>query len=383
MAIHFTAEELGQRQDAVGAELARQGMDALLCFRQESMYWLSGFDTFGYCFFQCLTIDTDGRMMLLTREPDRRQAEHTSVISDIRVWVDREGVNPAEDLRSVLDELGLRGKRLGVEYEAYGLTGRNARRLDAALDGFCTTDDASELISRRRAVKSPTEMAYIRRAAGLGDDALDAAIAHAAPGAWEGDILADMQGAVFRGGGDYPGNEFIIGSGRDALLCRYFSGRRSLDEQDQLTLEWAGVYRRYHAAMMRTILVGTADGEHRQMHGAAADAMTACMEACTPGNTVGSVFDAHARVVDDAGLRPHRLNACGYSMGATFAPMWMDWPMFYSGNPTVIEAGMAFFIHIILVNSDSGHAMTLGQTVEVTEAGAISLHRHGTDLITA
>lgn len=383
MAIHFTAEELGRRQAAVAAELARQGLDALLCFRQESMYWLSGFDTFGYCFFQCLVIDTDGRMMLLTREPDRRQAEHTSVISDIRVWVDREEVNPAEDLRSVLDELGLRGKRLGVEYEAYGLTGRNARRLDAALEGFCTTDDASELISRRRAVKSPTEMAYIRRAAGLADDALDAALLHAGPAAWEGDILADMQGAVFRGGGDYPGNEFIIGSGRDALLCRYFSGRRSLDEQDQLTLEWAGVYRRYHAAMMRTIVVGNVDAEHRHMHAAAADAMAACMEACRPGGTVGSVFDAHARVVDDAGLRPHRLNACGYSMGATFAPMWMDWPMFYSGNPTVIEAGMAFFIHIILVNSDSGHAMTLGQTVEVTEAGAVSLHRHGTELITA
>lgn len=381
MAIHFTAEELGQRQAAVGAELGRQGYDALLCFRQESMYWLSGFDTFGYCFFQCLVIDTDGRMMLLTREPDRRQAEHTSVISDIRVWVDREGVNPAEDLRSVLDELGLRGKRLGVEYEAYGLTGRNARRLDAALEGFCTTDDASELISRQRAVKSPTEMAYIRRAAGLADDALDAALLHAGPAAWEGDILADMQGAVFRGGGDYPGNEFIIGSGRDALLCRYFSGRRSLDEQDQLTLEWAGVYRRYHAAMMRTILVGDVDAEHRHMHKAAADAMAACMDACRPGGTVGSVFDAHARVVDEAGLRPHRLNACGYSMGATFAPMWMDWPMFYSGNPTVIEAGMAFFIHIILVNSDTGHAMTLGQTVEVTEAGAISLHRHGVDLI--
>jgi len=275
MAIHFTAEELGQRQAVVGAELARQSLDALLCFRQESMYWLSGFDTFGYCFFQCLVIDTDGRMMLLTREPDRRQAEHTSVISDIRVWVDREGVNPAEDLRAVLDELGLRGKHLGVEYEAYGLTGRNARRLDGALEGFCTTDDASELISRKRAVKSPTEMAYIRRAAGLGDDALDAALAHAAPAAWEGDILADMQGAVFRGGGDYPGNEFIIGSGRDALLCRYFSGRRSLDEQDQLTLEWAGVYRRYHAAMMRTILVGNVDAEHRQMHAAAADAMAA------------------------------------------------------------------------------------------------------------
>jgi len=59
-----------------------------------------------------------------------------------------------------------------------------------------------------------------------------------------------MQGAVFRGGGDYAGNEFIIGSDKRNLLCRHPSGRRNLDTQDQLTLEWSGAYVRYHAAMM-------------------------------------------------------------------------------------------------------------------------------------
>jgi len=381
MAIHFTEEEFAHRRRAVANTLVEQGFDALLCFRQESMYWLSGYDTFGYCFFQCLVIDTDGNLTLLAREPDRRQAAHTSVIEDVRIWGDRDGANPADDLRDVLASLGFRGRRLGIEYEAYGLTGRNARRLDAALDGFCATGDASDLVSRHRVVKSPTEMAYIRRAAGLADDALDAALALAGPGAWEGDILADMQGAVFRGGGDYPGNEFIIGSGPDALLCRYFSGRRNLDSDDQLTLEWAGVYRRYHAAMMRTLVVGRVHEEHRAMHAAAADAVQACVETCAPGRTVGDVFDAHARVLDAAGLRAHRLNACGYCMGATFAPMWMDWPMFYTGNPVEIVPDMAYFIHIILMNSDSGRAMTLGQTVEVTEAGAVPLHRHGTELL--
>jgi len=381
MPIHFAAEEYAERQRQAAAAVAEAGLDALLCFRQESMYWLSGYDTFGYCFFQCLVLRADGSMTLLTREPDRRQALITSVIEDVRVWVDREGVNPAEDLRDLLAELGLERARLGIEYEAYGLTGRNARRLDGALSGFAETGDQSELISRLRVIKSPAEMACIRRAAGLADDALDAALARTAAGAFEGDILADMQGAVFSGGGDYSGNEFIIGSGTTALLCRYQTDRRHLDEQDQLTLEWAGVYRRYHAAMMRTILVGEVHDEHRRMHAAADEAMSACVEACSPGRTRGDVFDAHARVVDAAGLRPHRLNACGYAMGATFAPMWMDWPMFYTGNPVEIVPGMAFFIHIILMNSDSGHAMSLGQSVEVTEAGAIPLHRHDTSLL--
>jgi hypothetical protein len=51
---------------------------------------------------------------------------------------------------------------------------------------------------------------------------------------------------------------FIIGSGPQALLCRYHSGRRRLDANDQLTLEWAGAYRHYHAALMNTFLIGEA-----------------------------------------------------------------------------------------------------------------------------
>src|SRR5690606_19755095 len=99
------------------------------------------------------------------------------------------------------------------------------------------------------------EIAYVRQAAELADRAWDAAVRLAAPGVDEAEILAAMHGEIFRGGGDDPANEFIIGSGQQALLCRYYSGRRKLDARDQLTLEWAGTYRHYHSAMMRTLAV--------------------------------------------------------------------------------------------------------------------------------
>ena len=92
-------------------------------FRQESMYYLSGYDSFGYVFFQCLYLGADGTLTLLTRSPDLRQAQHTSLIEDIRVWADRDGATPAGDLKAILDEHGCRGMKLGVELEAYGLTG--------------------------------------------------------------------------------------------------------------------------------------------------------------------------------------------------------------------------------------------------------------------
>ena len=94
--------------------------------------------------------------------------------------------------------------------------------LDSALDGFCRLTDASNLVNRLRVVKSQNELVYVRKAAELANKALDEVNSMVREGCDEGKLLAAMQGAVFRGGGDYPGNEFIIGSVENALLCRYF-----------------------------------------------------------------------------------------------------------------------------------------------------------------
>jgi Xaa-Pro dipeptidase len=220
-----------------------------------------------------------------------------------------------------------------------------------------------------------------RRAAALSDDALDQAIALARPGAYEGDILAAMQGAVFKGGGDYAGNEFILGSGGGALLCRYYSGRRHLSATDQLTLEWSGTYARYHAAMMRTLLVGRASDHHRRMHEAAVEALEACEQAIRPGAPMGDVYDAHARVFDARGLSHARLKACGYGMGAVYNPIWVDFPMFYEGNPLTMQEGQVFFLHMILMDSAAGEAMTLGHSVLVRPDGIERLSRHSLDLL--
>ena len=381
MALHFSLKEFAYRNRRTVEAMRIRQLDGLLMFRQESMYYLSGYDSFGYVFFQCLYLSADGHLMLLTRAPDLRQARHTSIIEDIRIWTDGSDVDPALQLKQILDEFGCKGQRLGVEYDAYGLTAKNGKLLEAALSDFCTLEDASDLVSRLRVVKSAAELEYVRKAAELADRACDEAYHLAGPGADEGDILAAMQGVIFSGDGDYPGNEFIIGSGQDALLCRYKSGRRKLDPQDQLTLEWAAAYRHYHAAMMRTIPIGLATERHKKMHSVTIDAMDACLEALKPGRPIGDVFDAYAHVCDDAGMRAHRLNATGYSLGTTFAPNWMDWPMFYHGNPVIAEVNMVFFLHMILMDSDTHHAMCFGHTVVVTETGCEALSKRSLELI--
>ena len=235
-------------------------------------------------------------------------------------------------------------------------------------------------MTRLRAEKSEEEVAYVRKAGALSDLADAAALALTRPGADEGEILAAQHAAIFRAGGDYPGNEFIIGSGRDALLCRYKSGRRVLDDRDQITLEFAGAYRHYHAAIMRTIVVGDPRPQHLAYHRAAREALLACEAEFRPGRTAGEVFSAHARALDAHGLSAHRLNACGYSLGAKFTPSWMDWPMFYEGNPWVLQPGMVLFAHMILMDSQTETALCLGRTSLVTETIPEALNLPDLDL---
>ncbi|PAP95349.1 M24 family metallopeptidase [Mesorhizobium wenxiniae] len=381
MALHFERSEFDARRDRLMIEIAEKKLDAVLLFAQESMYWLTGYDTFGFCFFQCLVVKADGSMILLTRSADLRQARHTSIIDNIVLWTDRDGANPAIDLRNLLNDLDLLGARIGVEYDTHGLTAYNGRRLDEQLQTFGQIADASGIVSRLRLFKSPAEIAKVEKAANLADDALDAALPLIKQGGDEALILAAMQGAIFAGGGDYPANEFIIGSGVDALLCRYKAGRRKLSKNDQLTLEWAGVFHHYHAAMMRTVLTGKVTKRHQELFDAARAALLAVEKVMTPGNTFGDVFDAHARTLEAHNLTKHRLNACGYSLGARFTPSWMDMPMFYQGNPEPIAPNMTLFAHMIIMDSETETAMTLGRTYLTTESQPKPLSRHDLDLI--
>ena len=381
MGLHFSKEEFSNRKEKTLNSMKNEGVDALIMFRQESMYWLTGYDTFGYVFFQALVLDQKGNIILLTRAPDLRQAQNTSNISDIRIWVDKDGAKPADDLKLILNELNLKGKKIGVEYEAYGLTGRNALRLNKVLQNYCSIEDKSELITKLRVIKSKEEINYIKKAANLADKALDEVWKHAKAGVSESKILAEMNRVIFEGGGEYPANEFIIGSGKNALLCRYQAEKQILKQVDQLTIEWAGTFRHYHSAMFRTLPIGKANPKHYKMHEACLEALSNCENMLIPGNKIGSVFDIHAKTFDQLGYKNLRMNACGYSLGATFSPNWMDWPMLYTGNPYVIQPGNIFFMHMILMDSNNNIAMNLGETYLVTNDGNERLGKNKLDLV--
>jgi Xaa-Pro dipeptidase len=168
----------------------------------------------------------------------------------------------------------------------------------------------------------------------------------------------------------------VLGSGDRALLVRSATGYRTLDPVDQLTLEFAASYRHYCACLMRTVAIGRENPAQRRMFEVTEEALAAMTEAARPGRPLGEIDDAHRRVYDAAGYGAARMSACGYSLGATYRPTWMDVPpMLYSGNPMPAEPGMVLFLHAIPVDAPQNLAMSLGHTILITPGGREVLSR--------
>jgi Xaa-Pro dipeptidase len=244
MALHFTREEFMARRRRTCEEMAKAGLDGLLIFRQESMYWLTGYDTSGYSMFQGMYLGADGALALLTRSADQRQARLTSVIEDIRIWTDREGADPAGELRDMVADYGGHGKRIGAEYHAYGLTAHRGKMVDVAFAGFCELVDASDLVRLLRLVKSPAELAYLREAGRLVDEACVVSQRMTVPGVSVGAVYGEMMNMIMLGDGDPSASRWPMGAGEEALLVRYHTGHRTVAPRDQVQFEIAAAVSR-------------------------------------------------------------------------------------------------------------------------------------------
>jgi len=365
--LHFPRGEYDRRLNAAVSALDQQGLHGVVLFRQESMYYLSGYDTAGYTMFQAMYLGVDGRMALLTRSADRIQSRMTSIVPDIRIWTDRENASPAEELRELLRDYGCENQTIGVEYHAYGLTGQRALAVNAVLKDFCTLVDASDTVRLVRLVKSDLELDYVRKAGALCDEMLAVSIEHTQPGNTVKSVYGAMMQALMAGGGDPSAGRWPMGAGESAVFCRYHTGDEVIQDSDLVIFEPGAAYRHYHACMMYNIVTGDIDPRYRAMHESCVDALESCQALLRPGNTVGELYAAHANAFARGGYATASLAACGYSVGIAYPPTWMDWPMIWADNPQVLEPGMVFFMHMILLDDSTGLSMSLGETAIVTQ----------------
>jgi len=365
--IHFTREEFADRQQRVRYCMNTQDLDGLLLFKIEDMYWLTGYDSDGFSIFGCMFLATDGQLTQLARPADLGNVAYSSICEDVRVAADSKNTSRADQIKNMLESLGMQGRRIGIQVDTMGITPRLFLEIQNLLRGWCELIVVPDFIRELRLVKSPQELAYIRKAGEIMDAALDKTLEATFAGAFEGDIYATFYDTLFRLDGDLPAHIPPLGSGKSALNLRYTTGRKHVQENDQVTLELGVAYRHYHAASMCVVLTGpTISDRHLKMHEVSVAALDAVQSILRPGTTVGELYDAYRNTLEDNGESDAVLTVCGYTMGAAWPPTWMEQPMIYADNPVVLEKNMSFFTHMILNDRNSGLSMAVAEQAIIT-----------------
>jgi Xaa-Pro aminopeptidase len=272
-----------ERQAALRAALEAEGLDALLVTHLPNIRYLTGF--------------TGSAALLVVG------AERTALVTDFRYAVQgpAEAGGAAEvevDQKSVWDRLG---KVLGgwppgtLGIESHALTVRDAERLSGLTRHRIVP--TTELVERLRMVKSPEEVAAIRTAASLAQEALAEVLPAIRVGQTEREIGAVLEGALRRRGSEWHPFPTIVASGPRSALPHARTSAREVGRGEWLLLDFGAQVDGYCADLTRTVVVGArADERQRTVHELVRTAQTRALEHLRPGMT-GREADALAREV--------------------------------------------------------------------------------------
>lgn len=363
----FTIMEYRRRWQAVLANMAAAGLDALLVRAPENITWLTGYETPGYYKYHCLIVSPGmDPVLILRRFECLNVAEYA--------WITR--IVPVDDWESpptvtgkVLRELGLTSGRVGIEKRGWFYTVEEHEQLTESLPDVSLVD-AGRVVWDGRLIKSDEEIEVMRRSAGIVDKAMLAGYELARPGISDDVINAEVHRVIFEAGGEYMSLPPFILSGERTCLPHQTARSDILGERDLLFMEISATKFRYCAALMRTLFIGEPTDRQRRVAEACIAAVNTAMETIRPGVTAEEV-DIRARAeVEKAGFGEYFRHRLGYSIGVNYPPDWGEGEILSlcRGEPRVLEEGMTFhMVPLCLIYREFG--IGFSETVRVTATG--------------
>lgn len=365
----FSKAELDARVAAARQTLAESGIDIFIITSPENIFYLTGQQTPGYYTFQALLLPVDAEPHFVVRQLELNNLVANSFLANVHPYPD--GADSVGFTIDLINRLGWQNKRIAIDERGWFLPIAVYKALLARLG---TLLDGAGLIERLRAVKSPAEVAAIRKAAGYVDAGMKAGLAAIRADATENDVVAAMMSAAIGAGSEYLGMEPLVSSGPRSGVPHGTWRRRKIERGDPVFYEMAAAHDRYHAALMRSAWVGTPPDLARRMMDACLEALEAALAALKPGNSCEDVHRACQAVVDRHGYTDAFRKRTGYSSGISFAPDWGEWQVLslYEGVKTVLRPGMVFHIPPAL-RVYGQFTVGVSETAVVTEKGCEQL----------
>ncbi|MDA9982108.1 ectoine hydrolase DoeA [Gammaproteobacteria bacterium] len=386
--LNFECSEYADRLRKTRAAMASAAVELLVVSDPSNMAWLTGYDGWSFYTHQCVLVAEDGDPIWFGRGMDAKGALRTvymhadNIIGYADHYVQSTERHPMDVLSEIISARGWEARAIGVEMDNYYFSAACYTTLRKHLPD-ADFKDATGLVNWQRVIKSPREIEYMRTAARIVERMHQRIYEVIEPGMRKNDLVAEIYHAGITGadgaGGDYPAIVPMLPTGVDASAPHLTWDDQPIPGNSGTFFEIAGVYKRYHCPLSRTIYLGKPPQAHLDVEQALIEGIEDGLNAARPGalceQFAQALFDALAR----HGL--HKDSRCGYSIGLSYPPDWGERTLsLRQGDKTLLQPGMV--IHFMPGMWFGDWGMEITESVLITENGCETLAAYPRKLFT-
>jgi Xaa-Pro dipeptidase len=373
----FSHEEFQQRQNKAYQLMDKYEIDAMFILQGENLCYFTGYiswlkDSKHRPFVGILAKEKDPVLVLPRLQLG--DAEGFSHVEDIRLW----SSDYLDFYVDTFKDLGLANKRIGVEigHDTHlAMSLLEFEQLKSMLPD-ATWVDCTDLIFECRKIKSPQEIAYIRKAGELADKAVENSWKSLRAGMSEREIATIMANTFSDGGAEELGFVIIRSTPEDLYMRNKMATDRILQKGDVISCDIGCVYRRYWSDMMRAAAIGEPAKEMADGFAAAAVVNKAVREAIRPGMEIDELDQVRARTIEENNYGTW-LPSIGHCLGTTVHEL----PRIAGGVHDILEPGMVFAVEPGVYFPP--YVFNIEDVVVVTEDGYESFNNYPRELYIA
>jgi len=365
---YFTPEEHETRLNNVRSKMEEYNFDACLITSPENIYYLIGLDHQGYFGPHILIVPRKDEMIIVARSHEVTTCERQAGNASFKGYSDTE--EAGQFVSNILKKMNLANANIGIQKASLCFPPTISDSLKDNLPEV-KWGDANEIVESFRIVKSPREIEYIKKAASISDKMMQTAINTAREGTSEKEIAACIHEVMIREGGEPPGFGPFIRSAERLPYEHEIWSDRILQKGDQVILEMAASFKRYHSPMGRLVYVDKAPNGTTEVEHICIEAQNETIKSMKPEASFAEVYNTWQDVVDRNGLSHYRRHHCGYSVGIAFHPSWtggIGVVSLHDKSDLVIKSGMVFHQLSWLLGCGKGDYF-VSDTVYVNENG--------------
>ena len=373
----FPPGEYQQRIDKTRASMSERGIDILLSTNPANMGYLTGYDGWSFYVHQLIVLSQDAAQPLwIGRGMDANAAKVTTYLDHDNIlgypddYVQSTIKHPMNFVADLLASKGWDRGTIGVEMDTYYFTAACYQNLARDLPN-ATLVDAGTLVNWVRVIKSSNELEYMRQAARIIEKTMRTGVDMVNPGVRQCDAVAAIYASMVSGtrefGGDYSSICPMLPTGVGTSTPHLTWTDAPFKSGEATILELAGVRRRYHCPMARTVHLGKPPQRLADTAEVVIEGLDNAIAAAKPGVVCEEVEAAWRRTIERHGIVKE--SRIGYSTGLNYPPDWGEGTLsLRPGDRTVLKPDMT--LHVIPGVWLDDWGIEISECIHITENGA-------------